>query len=185
MAHSHHVIYVFILQCIFSPLKFPWLALEISKLYFKYHPFSDTRKRFFSSALSDASSENSNIHPKKTNKILINRWGGYPILHHDALSWANRIRQADGRELLTDKAEDSGYIFFTLKPIVQAAGGVACYPHNGPTEPGKPHASFLILTQHEEGEWRVIDGTLEPGSYLVEGEREAIAKELLKREGKP
>lgn len=132
--------------------------------------------------LTTTSSENT--RPQNI-RILINRWGGFPILHCDALAWANRIRKEDGRRLLTNDPRDSGSTFATLEPIVQAAGGVDCYPHNGPTEPGKPYDSGLILTQYEEGEWRAIDGVLELGSYLVEGEREAVGKEPLKREGKP
>ncbi|KAF9072248.1 hypothetical protein BDP27DRAFT_1400929 [Rhodocollybia butyracea] len=120
--------------------------------------------------------------PKRsTNRIYDTRYGGFPISHRDALAWANRIRTQDGKPLLTDAPRHSGSIMGTIEPIIEAAGGVACYPH-GQIVAGKPYESYLIVTQYEEGEWHRVDGVLEPGSDLVEGEKEEIGKQLLRRE---
>ena len=71
----------------------------------------------------------------------------------------------------------------TIEPIIQAAGGACCLPH-GRFLPAQPYELYFICTYYEEGKWRRINGTMEPGAYFVEGKEEAIAKELLSHEGK-
>jgi hypothetical protein len=111
------------------------------------------------------------------------RYGAFPILHRDALEWANRIRAAEGKPPLTASAQDSPRIFVTLDDPIQEAGGVKCIGY-GPVKPGKPHPRYLIIVSEEEGEWVRINGEMEPGSSLDEGTFEEMrGRELLKREG--
>lgn len=122
----------------------------------------------------------------KRSKRLVTysiRYAGFPIPHSDALAWANRIRKADGKSLLTDKAKHAGQILLTIEDSVVAAGGACCLPH-GRFLPAQPYELYFICTHYEEGKWRRVNGILEPGDYFVEGSEEAIAKELLDREGK-
>ncbi|KAJ3808688.1 hypothetical protein F5876DRAFT_78490 [Lentinula aff. lateritia] len=107
---------------------------------------------------------------RKRSKHLVTyklRYAGFPIPHSDALAWANRIRKADGKSLLPDQAEYAGEVMFTIESIVQAAGGECCVPH-GRWQPGQPYELYLICTHYEEGEWRRVNGILEPGNYFVE-----------------
>ena len=111
------------------------------------------------------------------------RYGAFPILHRDALEWANRIRAAEGKPPLTASPQDSPRIFMTLDDPIEEAGGVKCVGY-GPVKPGEPYPKYLIIVSQEEGEWVRIDGEMQPGSYLNEGTyEEVIGKELLEKEG--
>lgn len=115
-------------------------------------------------------------------KTITSRWGGFSISHADALTWANRIRAEGNQPPLTDAPKHSGAIMHTLEDVVEAAGGVGCFPH-GSIVSDRPYESYLILTKYEQGKWVRIDGVMQREWYFTEGEDEEIAKQLLKQQG--
>ncbi|KAF8825169.1 hypothetical protein HHX47_DHR7000734 [Lentinula edodes] len=92
------------------------------------------------------------------------------------------IPQMTSLSTLSAQLPNSGEVLLAIKPIVQAAGGECCLPH-GRWLPAQPYELYFICTHYEEGEWRRVNGILEPGDYFVEGKEEAISKQLLSHEG--
>ncbi|KAJ3798490.1 hypothetical protein GGU11DRAFT_744280 [Lentinula aff. detonsa] len=124
---------------------------------------------------------------KKSSRMKFHntRYGAFPILHRDALQWANQIRASQGKPPLTASPQDSPRIFMTLTDPIEEAGGVKCIGY-GPVKPGEPYPRYLIIVSEEKGEWVRIDGEMEPGSSLDGGTNEEImGAELLKTEGIP
>ncbi|KAK7441759.1 hypothetical protein VKT23_016422 [Stygiomarasmius scandens] len=134
------------------------------------------------SATSNTSGPNTSQSSVELYEI---RYGGYPISREVALEWANRIRIASGKKLLTAKPVDSAKILLTLDDVVVEAGGVSCNFH-GLRKPGElVYPEYIIVTTQGMGSFYRVNGKMEPGSYLVEGEVEELGKELLKKEGIP
>ncbi|KAK7441758.1 hypothetical protein VKT23_016421 [Stygiomarasmius scandens] len=136
-----------------------------------------------SSSSASSTTDDTLQNPKPRVKIHDLRYGGYPISREVALEWANRIRAAAGKELWTADPIDSANILLTLDDFVVKAGGVSCNFH-GIRKPGeRVYPEYIIVTTQEMGEFIRVNGKMQQGSYLVEGEVEKLGKELLKKEG--
>jgi len=83
---------------------------------------------------------------------------------------------------LTADPRDAGNILLTLHHVVVAAGGIKCNYYGLRTPKG--YQQYIIVTTEDEGRFVRVNGKMEPGQQLIEGEAEAVAKELLKQEGK-